>query len=331
MRNYIVFDLEWNQGSAGRDNSSPRLPFEIFEIGAVKLNEQMEKVSEFHRLIKPCVYRQIHHIISEVTHVSAEELEKNGEPFSVVMEDFIEWCGEDYTFCTWGSMDLTELQRNMMYHGLEIPFEFPLLFYDVQKLFSLLYSDGKTRASLDEAVEFFHLQADAPFHRALDDAEYTGKVMAQLDFKKIEEYVSVDYYQLPETEEEEFTLRFPDYTKFVSRIYDTREEVMAEKAVTDMVCYKCRRMLRKKVRWFSYGQKFYLCLAVCPEHGYVKGKIRIKKTEDGFIYAVKTQKLVDETGAEMVINKKEETKLRRAERNKAKKHAKNDSYAEDEK
>ena len=44
MRNYIVFDLEWNQSSGGRDCSSPRLAFEIFEIGAVKLNENFEKV-----------------------------------------------------------------------------------------------------------------------------------------------------------------------------------------------------------------------------------------------------------------------------------------------
>ena len=321
MKSYIVFDLEWNQSSAGREASSPRLPFEIFEIGAVKLNEKLEKVSEFHRLIKPCVYRQIHHIISEVTHVSAEELEKNGKPFPEVMEEFIEWCGDDYTFCTWGSMDLTELQRNMVYHGLEIPFEFPLLFYDVQKLFSLLYSDGKTRASLDEAVEFFNLKVDAPFHRALDDADYTGKVMGCMDFHRIEAYLSVDYYQIPETKEEEFTLQFPNYTKFVSRIYETREEVMEDKQVTDMVCYKCRRMLRKKIRWFSYGQKFYLCLAVCPEHGPMKGKIRIKKTEDGYIFAVKTQKLVGEEDAELIAKKKEEMKNRRAERNKTKKLA----------
>lgn len=324
MKNYIVFDLEWNQGSAAKDSDLPRLPFEIFEIGAVKLNENMEQEDEFHRLIRPCVYRQIHHIISEVTHVSAEELEQSGEPFSKVVEEFIEWCGEDFMFCTWGSMDLTELQRNMIYHGMELPFPFPFLFYDVQKLFSLQFSDGKTRASLDEAVDFFAFPVDAPFHRALDDARYTGKVMAELDLKQVGDYVSVDYYQVPETEEEEFTLRFPDYTKFVSRSYETREEVMSEKAVTDMICYKCRRMLRKKIRWFSYGQKFYLCLAVCPEHGYLKGKIRIKKTEDGFVYAVKTQKLVGEDIAEMVANKKEETKHRRAERNKAKKLVKHE-------
>ena len=322
MRQYIVLDLEWNQSPGGKDGSMDRLPFEIIEIGAVKLNESLQIISEFHRLIRPRVYRQMHFKISEVTHMSMEELDNEGELFDKAMEDFIEWCGENYTFCTWGSMDLTELQRNMMYHGMEIPFEFPLLFYDVQKLFSLLYSDGKTRASLDEAVEFFKLQVDAPFHRAFDDAEYTARVMMAMDFHKIEDYLSVDYYQLPETKEEEFTLELPDYTKYVSRIFDTKEEVMADKQVTDMICYKCNRMLRKKIRWFSYGQKFYLCLATCPEHGFVKGKIRIKKTEDGFFFAVKTQKLVGAEGAEMVANKKEETKLRRAERNKTKKLAK---------
>ena len=328
MKNYVVFDLEWNQGPSGREDSSPRLLFEIFEIGAVKLNEKMEVIDQFHGLIRPCVYRQIHHIISEVTHVSEKELEQKGKPFETVMEEFLEWCGEDSIFCTWGSMDLTELQRNMMYHGMEIPFEFPLLFYDVQKLFSLLYSDGKARASLDEAVEFFQLQVDAPFHRALEDAAYTAKVMAQLEFHKVEDYLSVDYFQVPEMEEEEFTLEFPDYTKFVSRIFETREEMMSSKNLTDVVCYKCRRMLRKKVRWFSCAQKFYLCLAVCPEHGFMKGKIRIRKTEDGYFYAVKTQKLVDEESAELVVQKKEETKQRRSERNKSRKQAKKSAQPE---
>ena len=98
MKNFIVFDLEWNQNPGGKEASVERLPFEIFEIGAVKLNEKREKVAEFHRIIRPCVYRQMHRIISEVTHVSIEELERDGEPFAAVMEDFLKWCGEDCIF-----------------------------------------------------------------------------------------------------------------------------------------------------------------------------------------------------------------------------------------
>lgn len=327
MKSYIVFDLEWNQSSAGKEASLDHLPFEIFEIGAVKLNENMEKLSEFHRLIRPCVYRQMHFAISEVTHVTMDELIHRGEPFKQVMESFLEWCGDDYIFCTWGSMDLTELQRNMVYHGMEIPFASPLLFYDVQKLYSRLYSDGKTRESLDVAVNFFGLEANVPFHRALEDAEYTGGVLQRLDMDQVGEYVSVDYYRIPQCREEEFTLVFPDYSKFVSRGFATKEDAMSDKQVTDMVCYKCRRMLRKKIRWFSYGQRFYLCLAACPEHGPVKGKIRMKRSEDGSVFAIKTQKIVNSEGAELIARKKEDTKLRRAEREKAKKRVRQNTEA----
>ena len=37
--NYIVFDLEWNQCPYGKEKENKKLPFEIIEIGAVKLDE----------------------------------------------------------------------------------------------------------------------------------------------------------------------------------------------------------------------------------------------------------------------------------------------------
>lgn len=319
MKDFIILDLEWNQSAGGKNASVEHLPFEIFEIGAIKLDENRRKISEFHCMIRPCVYRQIHHIISEVTHMSMEELMRCGEPFPEAVEEFLGWCGEDYVFCTWGSMDLTELQRNMVYHGMEIPFEKPLLFYDVQKLFSLLYSDGKARESLDLAVDRLGLKVDAPFHRALEDAEYTGQIFSMIEFEKVRQYVSVDYYRPPFSKEEEFTLEFPEYSKFVSRVFPTREAAMADKRVTDMVCCQCHRMLKKKIRWFSYGQRFYLCLAVCPEHGELKGKIRIKKAEDGTVFAIRTIKPVDAKGSEAIAKKKEEARMKRVEKSRTRK------------
>ena len=63
--NYIVFDLEWNQSPGGKRWSNSRLPFEIIEIGAIKLNEEKEIVDSFQRLIKPQVYNWIHDSIHE--------------------------------------------------------------------------------------------------------------------------------------------------------------------------------------------------------------------------------------------------------------------------
>lgn len=62
----------------------------------------------------------------------------------------------------------------------------------------------------------------------------------------------------------------------------------------------------------------YFSLAVCPEHGYLKGKIRIKKADGDRVFAVKTLKLTDEEGAAFVVNKKEELRKKRAERSRAK-------------
>ena len=58
--NYIVFDLEWNQNPAGKKTRNDKLPFEIIEIGAVKVNSKKEITDSFHRLIKPQVYNWIH-------------------------------------------------------------------------------------------------------------------------------------------------------------------------------------------------------------------------------------------------------------------------------
>lgn len=310
--NYIVLDLEWNQSPNGKEDSVEHFPFEIIEIGAFRLDERYRETGTFHRLIRPQVYRKMHFKISEVTHMDMKKLCQEGQPFETVIKEFLEWCGDEkFCFCIWGSMDLTELQRNMAYYGIDIPFPRPLLYYDIQKLYCLQYGDGQNKVSLDQAVLDQNMEEDRPFHRALDDAYYTGRILSVLDMETYGVYKSVDYYGLPETRNEEYRLYFTDYSKFVSREFDSREDIMKDKNVTDIVCLKCRRMLRKKVRWFPYGQRFYFCLAVCPEHGYVKGKIRVKKSEDDRYYVVKTIKMAGEDDVELLTQRKEDGRKKR--------------------
>ena len=48
--NYIVFDLEWNQAPTVEE-ARPGLPFEIIEIGAVKVSaETLQTLDMFHRI-----------------------------------------------------------------------------------------------------------------------------------------------------------------------------------------------------------------------------------------------------------------------------------------
>ena len=67
---YIVFDLEWNQSPKGKEGTVDHLPFEIIEIGAVKLDEGLEQVGEFRQLICQRFYTQLNYNISYVTHLT---------------------------------------------------------------------------------------------------------------------------------------------------------------------------------------------------------------------------------------------------------------------
>ena len=88
-------------------------------------------------------------------------------------------------------------------------------------------------------------------------------------------------------------------------------EILKDKELSDIICVKCSRMLRKKIRWFSYGQRFYFALGICPEHGYMKGKIRVKKSEQDLYYAVKTIKAVGEEALPMLVQKREDNKKKK--------------------
>ena len=90
--NYIVFDLEWNQSPGGKRWSNSRLPFEIIEIGAVKLNEKKEIVDSFQRLVKPQVYNWIHDSIHEVIHMNYKDLQ-NGTPSPHRSRNSVTACG----------------------------------------------------------------------------------------------------------------------------------------------------------------------------------------------------------------------------------------------
>lgn len=290
--NYVILDLEWNQSSQTAEEAGDNLLFEIIEIGAIKLSSELNMIGEFSQLIKPQVFHEMHHITSKLIHLQMKELQ-NGRPFPEVTKDFLEWCGNDVFFCTWGPLDLTELQKNMKYYNMTPLSEKPLAFFDVQKLFSIAFEDSKSRRSLEYAVDFLQIEKDIPFHRAFSDAYYTAKVFARLKEQSVLRNVSFDTYHAPLSKEDEVFIVFDSYAKYISREFENKTQLMADKEVASTRCYLCNKPLRKKLRWFSSNGKNYYCCAYCDKHGYMKGKLRIRKDCNDKIYAVKTLKFID--------------------------------------
>jgi len=300
--NYIIFDLEWNQGI----ERSPDKPcFEIIEIGAVKLDEQFQLIDRYQSLIKPQIYTSMHRITAELVNLEMEDLRK-ARTFETVCEEFLTWCGEDAVFCIWGSQDLTEFQRNMDYYGMSALSKGPLKYYDVQKLYSLAREDGRMRSALSKIVEQEQLTTEeVPFHRAFGDAYYTAQIFKRIADPTLLDRVSFDTYRIPADRKDQILRKFENYTKFISRGFSERAELMADKNITCIRCIYCDKAIRKKIPWYTPNNgKHYYSVARCTEHGNMKGKIRIRKDKDDLFYTVKTVKHVSEEEAAAIIARK---------------------------
>ncbi len=311
--NYIVLDLEWNQCPAGKAKEVKSLPFEIIEIGAARLNESHQAVDYFREVIRPQVYTTLHSKTQEI--VSLREIDfDNARTFPEAAADFFSWCrsGDGVPeYCTWGPSDLTELQRNLSYYGIKSPFPFPLMYFDIQKIFSIVYIDRKSRKSLEYAVDFLKIPKNIPFHSALSDAVYTSQIMQKLEDSQIRENSSVDYYRLPYNRSEEIHLHYKTYDKFVSKLFSSQNQAMNDYVVTSIRCPCCGKSVQKKIRWFSGGGHNEFALAWCPKHGYIKGKIRLRHNDAGKTYAVRTISPISKEEADQIFEKKETMKSKR--------------------
>ena len=62
---------------------------------------------------------------------------------------------------------------------------------------------------------------------------------------------------------------------------------MKDREVTSTRCPLCHNPAKRKIRWFMNNSKVYYSVSLCQEHGYVSGKIRIRRTEDNMYYVIK--------------------------------------------
>ena len=232
------------------------------------------------------------------------------------MESFLKWCGSKYRFCIWGTLDITELQRNMCYYGMDELTHKPLPFLDVQKLYSLAYEDGKIRRALEYAVDELGIVKDEPFHRANNDAYYTARVLENIhrDHTDVEDYLSFDLFMLPQDKRDEVKVKFKTYSKYISREFEDKTKAMQDKMVSSMKCCVCGRTTKKVIKWFSVNGRQYFCVAACKKHGFVKAKVRMKKADDGNVFVVKTMKIIDEASVDAIREKQDKLRAQRAER-----------------
>ena len=182
--NYIVLDLEWNQPlSPQRMVREPfKLGGEIIQFGAVRIdNLQDRNIAErYSEIVKPVFYTKMNKHVTEVTELTDDDL-AGGRPFTEVCAEFLEWCGDDYAFITWGDADIYMLEDNMSIHDMDIDV-LPEC-YDAQLVFDDQITQEDRSFALSYAMWKFEIKPE-PSHDALNDAINTVEVMKRLDFSE---------------------------------------------------------------------------------------------------------------------------------------------------
>ena len=276
----------------------------------MKLNEKKEIVDSFQRLIKPQVYNWIHDSIHEVIHMNYKDLQ-NGTLFPQAITEFLEWCGEEYIIFTWGNQDVMELQRNMKYYGMLSLLPGPVTYYDVQKIYGICHEEAGGRRSLEFAIDQMGIPKAQDFHRALTDARYTGDIFKTLEPAAVCVNSSIDVYQNPKNKKEEIFISYPTYDQYVSREFVDKEKVMKDREVASTRCPVCHMPAKRRIRWFMNNSRAYESVSFCQKHGYIKGKVRIRHTDEDAFYAIKTLKRIDEEKAEEIREKRDSLRKKR--------------------
>ena len=166
----VIFDIE-----ATCDKNNEDIIMETIEIGAVKLNHDLEIVDIFEIMIKP-VYSHITEFCTELTGITAREIGVNGVSFKKAIEEFEEFLeGVDIAY-SWGDYDKEQLIDDCMRHNIDDSF------LSIHRNMKHRYREvtGVRAKGLMRAINYLKLEFIGDRHRALPDAEATTEVYKEL-------------------------------------------------------------------------------------------------------------------------------------------------------
>ena len=295
---YVVLDLEWNQPISWQSSVYRRvgdkLIFEMIQIGAVKMAEDLSIRDSLSLPIAPTCYLQIHPRIRRMTGLGPEELA--GAPsFREALEQFVRWCGEDYVILTWGCDDVSVLQQNIDFFDCgDIPLP-PLC--DIQKLFAHVHG-LKDRPSLQKAMELVHIQADEhlAFHNARNDAWYTALVFQTLP----DPAAALSCVQQPKN-----LIHKPAREKESGprSFFPSVAEALSSEAALKPPCPRCGRIMALDGEYIPQNADRWIGLGRCKKHGRLIVRLRLRPAEEGGVSMFRSAAPASQSGIAYIHTK----------------------------
>ena len=173
---FIVMDLEWNNTYAKKAKGYIN---EIIEIGAVKLDSELENVDTFSCIIRSQIGKKLRGSVKRLTHLTNDDI-NSGMPFTKAFSMFRKWIGSEETVIfTWGDGDVRVLLENFKYlNGIKV---IPFLekYCDLQRVFQRINGGAKgQQTGLLAAAQMLDIDPEMYIHhRALGDSMLTADIL----------------------------------------------------------------------------------------------------------------------------------------------------------
>jgi len=169
----VIFDNEvttW-EGAAARNWSGPGEYRELVQLAAALVDtEDFTELCVYKILAKPRINPILSEYFIDLTHITQKEVDERGVDFSLVLDHFYAWCGEDDLY----SFDKVDVSRlfdrdvlieNCDLYGLEFPFETER-FRNINEIFA---EHGIIVKQSGRAPEAFGEEPKLRSHDALND------------------------------------------------------------------------------------------------------------------------------------------------------------------
>lgn len=169
---YIILDLE---ATCSKDKEMEN---EIIEIGAVKLNSELEEVSRFSEFISPIKTDKLTDFCKELTTIKQSDVDQANR-FAIVLMEFLAWVADDgdTIYGSWGFYDKKQFEKDCKLHGLSTSWlKGNHISIKHQHYDNVLNRVGYKALDMDKALKVSEIPLEGTHHRGIDDAVNTSKI-----------------------------------------------------------------------------------------------------------------------------------------------------------
>lgn len=275
---YVILDLEWN---AAFSKKRKKYINEIFEFGAVKVDDDMNIIDSFTMLIRPVIGKFLNPYVKKLTNITFEELKEAENDYLSAIKAFSEFLG-DSVLMTWSTSDLLALLENQSYFTGGQRLNFMKSYCDLQSYCEYILGVGSAsrQLGLSACAELLSIPVEGDQHRALADAQLSHKCFKAL-FKKsvLDEFVE-------DTTDDEFYRKLTFKSKLITDIRNP----LVDRSKMFFDCPECGTRCVQKSKW-NVKSRSFKAFFVCPEcKKEFAGQVYVKQKYEGIVF---TKKIVE--------------------------------------